>query len=377
MTYKPVRSPISFFIPALNGGGAQRVIINLANALVELTDHPIHVVLIRAEGELLHLLRDEVQVFNLAQPRTAMGFLKLASYLRKHCPAALMSRLDYANIVAMLAWYLSGRGTRIVLSEANIVRPPKGSPLNRIRQTLLIKLMRLFYPRAHQVVANSEGTKQSLVAHNIVRPDTVQTIGNPIIPSPPDTRPSACNNTQQLTSEQYICAIGRLVEQKGFDILLDAFAQLENTNHHLVILGEGPLRNALAEQARVLGIEDRLHMPGFVSSPERVLAHASLFVLSSRWEGFGNVLVEALATGTPVVSTDCPGAPRDILNGGLLGHLVPPENARALAAAIDDALVAPRATPEQRISRAYDFSATQIALEYLELFEPSFNARQN
>jgi glycosyltransferase involved in cell wall biosynthesis len=147
---------------------------------------------------------------------------------------------------------------------------------------------------------------------------------------------------------------------------LDAFSKLRDQNTDLVILGEGPLRGRLLEQARELGVNERVYLPGFVSDPMRVLKNSSLFVLSSRWEGFGNVLVEALATGVPVVSTDCPGAPRSLLRGGALGHLVPVDEPDALARAITEALHSPRGTREDRLERARDFAAPVIARRYLE-----------
>jgi glycosyltransferase involved in cell wall biosynthesis len=157
-----------------------------------------------------------------------------------------------------------------------------------------------------------------------------------------------------------------LADEKGFDCLLDAFSMLHNEEVDLVILGEGPLRRRLEEQARGLGVSERVHLPGFVSDPIHVLKHSSLFVLPSRWEGFGNVVVEALAAGTPVVSTDCPGAPRALLRDGELGHVVPVDDSEALAEAITEALHSPRGTREARQGRARDFAAPAIARQYLE-----------
>jgi len=157
-----------------------------------------------------------------------------------------------------------------------------------------------------------------------------------------------------------------LAQQKGFDCLLHAVAKLKNENVDLVILGEGSLHAQLETQAEDLGISQRVHLPGFVSDPMSVLKKSSLFVLPSRWEGFGNVIVEALSTGVPVVATDCSGAPRELLVDGKLGHLVPPDDSDALAVAITEALRSPRGTKEDRMTRAADFSAPAIAKQYLE-----------
>ena len=165
---------------------------------------------------------------------------------------------------------------------------------------------------------------------------------------------------------RFICAVGSLRLAKGFDILLSAFAQISDMSLHLVILGEGALRTELEEQSRQLGIQSRVHMPGFVKRPADVISQAELFVLSSRWEGFPNVLLEALATGVPVVATDCDGAPRSMLEDGRHGHLVAPDDPEALREGIEAALTAPAGTPESRRARAGDFSAESITRKYLE-----------
>lgn len=173
-------------------------------------------------------------------------------------------------------------------------------------------------------MAISEAVAGTLVDRKICNQSHIRVIGNPIIVKQVPESSSNAELLPALEEREYICAIGRLAEPKGFDGLLQAFAQMRDQKVDLVILGEGPLRAELTEQAERLGIADRVHMPGFVSEPERVLSKAMLFVLSSCWEGFGNVLVEALATGVPIVSTDCQGAPRALLRDGALGHLSDP-----------------------------------------------------
>ena len=356
---------ISLFIPALNGGGAQKVVVNLANAFIELTDHPIHVVLARKEGEFLNDLRLEVQVIDLGTKRASRSIRALAKYMREYRPKAVVSSLNYANIVCVFASLLSGKPCKILLREDNVVRKPSGKMLVRVRRNLMIQLMKMFYPRSDNIVAISDSVLQTIEEAGIKVKEKAVVIGNPItvpLPEPgavsidwlPDPRPP------------FICSVGRLAEQKGFDTLLSAFAKLKNTKLHLVILGEGELRNTLISQAEELKIKDRVHMPGFVRNPMSVVSEAEAFVLSSRWEGFGNVLVEALATGVPVVSTNCPGAPRDILENGSHGHLVPYDDPEALAEGINQALEQPAGTPETRMSRAADFSAEKIASKYLE-----------
>ncbi len=357
--------PIAFFIPALNGGGAQKVVVNLANVLPELTDCPIHVVLARKEGEFIDELRSDVQVIDLATKRASRSFFALARYMRRHKPQVLMSSMNYVNIICMLAALLAKRPCRIVLREATVVLPHSGSLFVRFRKNRLIYLMRFFYPLADAIIANSQETLNSMEQAGIRVRNKSAVIGNPITIPPRDIEPRSLE-WLPYPRPPFICSVGRLAEEKGYDTLLSAFARLQNGRLHLVILGEGELRESLTRQAEELGIKERVHMPGFVQNPMAVVRNAEAFVLSSRWEGFGNVLVEALATGIPVVSTDCPGAPRDILENGTHGHLVPYDDPDSMAEGISRALEHPAGTPESRTARAADFSAEKIAREYLD-----------
>ena len=357
--------PISLFIPGLNGGGAQKVVVNLANALLELTDHPVHVVLARKEGAFLDELRPSVHVVDLGTRRASRSVWALTRYMRRERPKAVVSSLNYANVICVMAGLLAGKPCPVIVREDNVVRRPSGSLKSRFRGKIQIQLMKIFYPRADKVVAISDAVLQTLEAAGIKVNEIAVVIGNPITTAPTDT---GALSLQYLPVPRppFLCSVGRLTEQKGFDTLITAFAKLKDTRLQLVILGEGELRDALHRQVGELRIKDRVYMPGFVKNPMAVVRKAEAFVMSSRWEGFGNVLVEALSTGVPVVSTDCPGAPRDILENGAHGHLVPYDDPEALAVGISMALDQPAGTPEGRKARANDFSAEKIARKYLE-----------
>lgn len=357
-------NPIAFFIPGLNAGGAQKVMVNLANTLVDIQNRPVHMVLARPQGEFLSQLRPEVTVINLNTQRAYRSVWALSRYLRKYRPYVLCSRLNYANVVALMSWLLARRPCRMVVGEANIVRRPNGGIYKRFRHNTILILMRLLYPLADKVVANSGDTLQSMNRMNIYISQKAVVIGNPVII---DKQHNHFKPLEFLPEPPppFICAIGRLNEQKGFDILLTSFSILKDTKLHLVILGEGPLRCALIAHAERLGLSQRVHLPGFIDNPGAVLQRANAFVLSSRWEGFGNVLVEALACGTPVVAANCPGGPAAILENGKHGYLVSPENPEALAEGIERTLNQPVGTRESRMARASDFSSDKIAREYL------------
>ena len=252
----------------------------------------------------------------------------------------------------------------MVVREANIFQEPKKKPKSRFRQKALILATRFLYSKVDCIVANSPDTLKSLekLGLNFVIPTSI--IGNPIVFADFNDGAQFLGWLPQPLPP-FLCAVGRLVHQKGFDTLIAAFARLPNKQIHLVILGEGNLRTSLINQATELGVSARVHLPGFVKNPMAVVVRSCLFVLSSRWEGFGNVLVEALATGVPIVATDCPGGPSWILEDGAHGQLVSIEDPDALTSAIMDGLHRPAGTRAARIARARDFSADQIAREYL------------
>lgn len=351
----PSNRPITLFIPGLEGGGAQRVFVNLANTIVRTTERPVHLVILRNGGVFQNEVDCRVKLINLGTERVSRSVPALVRYLRTHRPQVFASTMNYCNIMAILAWRLAGRPCRLVVREASVVR--EGNRLMRM-------LMRWLYPQADCIVALSPEVLSSVLRAGIPVADKLVEIGNPCIITPYD---DVDNQPVFLPQPMphFLCAIGSLRWVKGFDLLLSAFARLSDTSIHLVILGEGPLRVELEEQSRVLGIEQRVHLPGFVKAPADIIAQADLFVLSSRWEGFPNVLLEALSTGVPIVAADCDGAPRSMLENGRHGLLVEPENIAALAQGMEMALVAPVGTPECRRARAEDFSADRITRKYL------------
>lgn len=355
-SFGPERRPISLFIPGLEGGGAQRVFVNLANTLVDMTKHPIHLVVIREGGVFQDELRPEVNLVYLGSGRVSRSVFALVRYMRTHRPRVLASTMNYCNIVTILAWRLAGRPCRVVVREANVV-----SEGYRLMRTL----MRWVYPHADCVIALSPEIRASILRAGIPVGDKIVEVGNPGVFYPLINKQRAPAFLPESTP-LFICAVGSLTYQKGFDVLLSAFARISDTTLHLAILGEGALREQLEEQCLALGIEQRVHMPGFVKRPSDVIGQAVLFVHSSRWEGFPNVLLEALSTGTPVVATDCDGASRTILENGLHGHLVAPDDPDALREGIEAALMAPMGTPKDRRARAEDFSAETITRKYLD-----------
>ncbi len=326
---------VGLYLPNLLGGGAERVTLHLAEGLLD-EGLEVDLVLATAAGPLLDSVPSRVEVVDLGAPRTLASLPALARYLRRRRPDAFLSALNHANIVAVWAARLARYRAPLVVAEHN--DPAAGGRATR-RERRFRVLMRRAYPYAHRVVAVSRGVKDGLVDWVGLAPDSVRVIYNPVL------TPAVCAAMEERPAHPFfgagrvVVGVGRLTRQKNFPNLLRAFARVRQRGDvRLILLGEGEERDALSRQVEALGLEEAVSMPGFVTNPYAYLATADLFVLSSDWEGLPTVLIEALAAGAAVVSTDCRSGPREILDGGRYGELVPVDDSEALAGAMLRAL---------------------------------------
>jgi len=331
---------IAIYIPSLRGGGAERVIVGLANAFAD-AGHKVDLVLVRAEGPYIDQVAENVRVVDLGASRVALSLPMLVQYLRRERPAAMLSALGHANVIAVVARNMARVPLRLVVSEHSTVSVAEKSA--KSVPARVVKVMRkLAYSYADVVVAVSQGVADDLVDSTGVPRDRVHVIYNPVV------TPTLVEMCQQSIDDPWfgpssppvILGAGRLTLAKDFENLIRAFAQVRSKRAcRLMILGEGELRQELEKLASDLGVRSDLAMPGFVVNPYAYMKRASVFVLSSRWEGLPSVLIEALACGCSVVSTDCPSGPAEILEGGRWGRLVPPGDPDALASEILAALI--------------------------------------
>ena len=360
---------LALFIPSLHGGGAERVMVSLANGL-SAKGLDVDLVLAREAGVYLADVSCDVRIINLDVRRTLETMWPLSRYLRNERPATLISAMNYVNIIASWARRLSGVPCRLVLTEhANLSHLLADS-----RPSLawcLPRLMRGAYAKADAIVAVSDGVAQDLAAILRCNPRHIHTRHNPI-----ETVSIAKKSEEALDHPWFapgqppvFIAAGRLSPEKDYPTLLRAFAKLRQVQRaRLVILGEGNERAALQTLIDDLGCGPDILLAGFQANPYKWMSRAAVFVLCSRWEGFGNVLVEAMACGTPVVSTACPSGPEEILAGGRWGRLVDVGNADNLAAAIEQTLL-DDSPPDVR-RRANDFSVERVVDAYLPLLIP-------
>ena len=363
MSYKKV----TIFSQDLAGGGAERVLVNIANGLAEM-GVPVDLLLVRPVGPFVNYVSRRVKVIPLETKRVLNSIGALRRYIVANQPYSLLSALPHANVAAVIAARASGIGTKVVISEHSVPSfAMQRSSRRMIRWSY--RVAPLVYPWADVVVAVSDGVAADLSSTLRVPPEKITRIYNPIATELPEAGVAASPPHPWLAEDQppVIMAMGRLAPVKDFSTLLRGFAILRRTLHaRLIILGEGPLRYELMELADTLGIKADLALPGFVDNPLSWLRHAAVFAATSISESFGNAIVEALLCGTPVVATDCPFGPREILNGGQFGTLVPVGNPELLAAGLYQMIRCPPCSDLLK-KHAQRFGVARAVNEYARL----------
>lgn len=352
---------VALFVPSLRGGGAEKAMVNLAHGFVS-RGVRVDLILMEKDGPYLKMVPPEVRIIDLADSSTSVAsVLPLRRYLQRERPLVLIAALKEACMVALLAKRLGGIRTRIVATlHGNLWEPDKK----------LVKRFgrRVMYPWADAITAVSAGVADDFSQFSWLPRNRLSVIHNPIVsPELKERARDAVEHDWFVTSDiPVILAVGRLIIEKDYATLIRAFALVRNKRPaRLVILGEGMERKSIEALVDDLGLRENVLMLGFVDNPYAYMAKSSLLVLSSTIEGFSNVLAEALAVGTPVVSTDCKSGPREVLDNGKYGTLVPVGDIQALAAAIEKQLATSH-DKEFLMARADEFSIEKITDQFLE-----------
>jgi glycosyltransferase involved in cell wall biosynthesis len=361
-----------FVLPSLGGGGAERASLDLLRG-INRERFKITLALFSRTGGFLHQLADDVQGIDLqgAQQYDLRLVWRLARLLRRERPEVTFSVLRYANLITLLAHRVAGSRASVIVNEQNL---PSAEFALFGAARLKGWALRQLYPWADVVTAISRGIAGELTSQYGLAEDKVQ-----VIPNPVDVDRITSLGEVELEDPWFdsvvpvVVAAGRLHPQKGFGYLVRAFAIVRKAQPcKLVILGEGPQRSELEQLIATLDLSADVALPGFQDNPYNYMRRASLFVLSSLYEGFGNVLVEALALGTPVVSTACPSGPDEIISQGETGLLVPPADEQALAKAMIEVLQDTALRSRLSVNgprRAADFAVQHIVAQYQALFE--------
>ncbi|MHA1540294.1 MAG: glycosyltransferase, partial [Alphaproteobacteria bacterium] len=285
---------------------------------------------------------------------------------------AVISAVEFVNVFTIIAHRLSFQNASLITTTRTDLGYELDNNYSK-KLKIVFKLAHFLYPYADHCVSVSDGVAKSMREVLLLPNDlTITTIYNPAAKETSFTLKPQQPHPWFGEEAPIIIGCGRLTEQKDFSLLIDAFSEtLKTCEAKLIILGNGPLKETLEEQIKALRLEDKSTLVGNINNPEAFMFHAQLFVLSSLWEGFGNVIVESFSVGCPVVSMNCPSGPAEIFENGKYGTLVEQRTKEALAKAITSALSQKRQARKTLKKRAKDFTAEKIVQKYLALIMAS------
>lgn len=373
-----------FVVPALKGGGAEKAASTLIE-LLAISDKNLKIILV-----LLH--REEVDI---RQPNVEVIFLDLQEYdniayilykflklvyslvriIRRVQPITIISCMDYLNVVCVISNILAGVRSRVVLTVHTLLTSYMQIYAEGYREKILRRLAMLTYGKADAIIAVSSGVRDDLV-----RTLEIEEVRVHIIPNPVDIKKihalsmEGVDETLFCSDSTVILAVGRLSKEKGYSHLLNAFSRLKKICHaRLVVLGEGKEEENIRNICRELGVSDDVSFLGYMDNPYKYMKHSAILVLPSLYEGFGMVIVEAMACGLPVIATRSYEGIEEIIEDGINGLLVPIADASALAVAMESLLLDEplrKALAQEAGHRVKKFSGDTLAAQYLKVLIP-------
>lgn len=363
---------IAILLPDLKIGGAEKLHVAIANEWAS-KNYKISFVLFKRQGELLDEVSKNIEIYELNVSNSRNAIFPLIKYLKKNKPKILIAAMWPLTFIAPLAAFASCFHGEILISEHEpLISSHKN--LGLIHNFFLKATVAIGYRLSDFKVAVSAGVAKDMSKLSLLDKKEINVINNPVIKK----NLSLVYNFPDLLNVEgayKILSVGTLSKVKRHDLLLRAFSKLNIDKAVLCILGDGPQRNELESLAKDLNIENRILMPGFIIDPSPWYSKSDLFVLTSDYEGFGNVIIEALDHGIPVVATDCPYGPREILVNGEYGTLVPVGDVDALSTAIRSELFKEHDYEKLKF-RAQQFTVDKIANQYIELLLGSENLSQ-
>lgn len=369
---------VAVYLPSLEAGGAERVMLTVANSLAK-RDYSVQLVVGNAKGGFRPDVSDSVELLDLDVPATPIAptvgaLAPFYRYLNRENPGVVISSMIHVNDVLLLAWKLSDAASRMVVTEHN---NPTENMRESIKNRVLYRAAYFEYPWADRLVAVSDGVADSLSEVLDVPREEIVRIYNPVVSDDLKAKSSQhADHTWFDGEDPVLLNVGRLTEQKNQALLLEAFSRVrDRSDAKLIIVGKGKKERSLRDLAEALGIEDHVDIVSWVDNPYAFMASADVFVLSSRHEGLPTVLIEALACGCQVVSTDCPSGPREILDDGKYGTLVENYSPEALSEAIEEQIRDPIDEDALR-ARGDDFSVERCIENYDRLIDDLLRSEQ-
>jgi len=368
---------VAFFLPSLEPGGTERNVVNLANNINK-QNYVLSLVLGKSEGDFIKKLNKDISIISLDATSSLKLFFKLIKYFKENNPDIFVSAFSRVNIICIVSRIFSGSKTKIIATEHAVFSflpvIAKTSGRRFFARFFLPFMAKIIYPKADAIICVSRGIADDLLKITHCS-KIIKTVYNPVISE------SICELTKEPVSHSWfldqkiplIIAVGRLVKCKDYPTLLNALSLvIKERPAKLAILGRGPEEIKLKKLVYDLGLFKNVDFLGFQDNPFKYMSKATVFALSSLQEGFGNVIIEAMACGVPVVSTDCPVGPGEIIENGKSGMLTPVGDYKALAKAIleilDNSSLAKKLS-EEGFKRAKDFSVKKSVEEYEKVFQ--------
>jgi glycosyltransferase involved in cell wall biosynthesis len=363
---------VAIYLHDLAGGGVERQSLIIAE---EFRRHGADVTLVlhQLRGQLLDQVPPGLRVVDLNSSRTLKDVRGLVRFLRSEQPDILLSNVDVNNVAALLAKGISFSNTKVVMCQHNTISASFAAGESWLYRHIALAY-RVLSPLITRAVAVSDGVSAELARLARLPSELIVTINNPVVG--PDFQARSLETVDHpwlgsaRNSPVFVTA-GRLVSQKDHETMIRALAiHRREADSRLIILGTGPRYDALVDLVARLSLTHAVDFAGFHSNALPFFREADAFLLSSRCEGFGNVVVEALGCGSPVISTDCEYGPREILDHGRYGVLVEPRNPAALAEAMDQVATLRERFPADMLrERAGDFSYAACASRYMAMFK--------
>ncbi|WP_461611069.1 glycosyltransferase [Cytobacillus kochii] len=358
-----MKKKIAFVIPSLRVGGSERVVVNIVKK-INREKYQIRLIVIDYNGPFKKEIPNDVEIINLGRKRLRDSVVAIFKEILKFKPDYVFSTLGYLNFLLILLIKVLKLNTKIVVRESST--PSKYiNNFSPLKKKLYSNLYKSLYPMADIIVAQCNSMQEDLVSNFNIEKNKVVTVYNPI-----DIESIKYKMKQKKPFDNKninIVAVGRLVYAKGYDILLNSINLLSEKypNIKLHILGDGPLKGDLIQLAKELNLDKKVNFLGFIENPYPYIGSADLYVLSSRWEGFPNTLLEAIACGTNVVATNCKSGPEEIIGDNNFGYLAKSEDPNSLYEVMDKALN----EKKENQKRAEDFSINKIIKQYESLLD--------
>ena len=353
------KKSIAFILPDLNKGGAEKITTLLANELVSTTDFMVYLILMRKEGPLLEELSKNVTIINLGVTRIRQSMVKILQTIIKYKFNLVFC--GYGEVNAFLSPFIPFfRKTRFIARETNIVS-------QHVTRKEILFFYR-FYNNYSTIIAQSNDMEHDLIKNLGIKQEKIVKINNPIDLEKIDFQLAQNQEICFDSTQKNVVAVGNLSYRKGFDNLLKVFSYLKNESIHLHIIGDGPQKEEFLALKEKLGL-NKVHFLGLKTNPYPFMQQADLFVLSSRYEGFPNVLLEAGACGTYVLANHCKGGINEIILDKINGEIASIENHKEFAEKIKEILSINKNESAIKKSISDRYSKEIILKKYIKLFK--------